>query len=122
LEPEYHHNILGIETPLWTEFVPNRARLDWQVFPRLLAVAETAWLDPMKKDLASFHQRLPIFLKQLDVKNVGYSKLMDSNPPFHKRIFGALTLLQAGKGERSATLCDSHSTPSQPDRWQPDQQ
>jgi hexosaminidase len=122
LEPEYHHNILGIETPIWTEFVPSRARLDWQVFPRLLAVAETAWLDPRKKDLASFQQRLPAFLKQLDARKVGYANLIDSNPPIHKRIFGALTLLQAGKGERSTTLSDSHSTPSQSDRWQPDQQ
>jgi hexosaminidase len=100
LEPEYHHNILGIETPLWTEFVPNRARLDWQVFPRLLAVAETAWLDPRKKDLASFHQRLPAFLKQLDVKNVGYALSSDANPPVYKRLFGSLSLLQAGKGKR----------------------
>ncbi len=100
LEPEYHHNILGIETPLWTEFVPNRARLDWQVFPRLLAVAETAWLDPRKKDLASFHQRLPAFLKQLDVKNVGYALSSDANPPVYKRLFGSLSLLQAGKGQR----------------------
>ena len=55
LESEFHKNILGIETPLWTEFVPLAARLDWQVFPRLIAVAETAWLDPQKKDLNSFH-------------------------------------------------------------------
>ncbi len=100
LEPEYHHNILGIETPLWTEFVPNRARLNWQVFPRLLAVAETAWLEPRKKDLVSFHQRLPIFLKQLDVKNVGYALYSDANPPVYKRLFGALSLMQAGKGQR----------------------
>lgn len=100
LEHEFHNNILGIETPLWTEFVPNRARLDWQVFPRLLAVAETAWLDPMKKDLTSFQQRLPAFLKQLDDKNVGYALFSDINPPVSKRMFGALSLVQAGKGKR----------------------
>lgn len=116
LEPEYHHNILGIETPLWTEFVPNRPRLDWQVFPRLLAVAETAWLEPMKKDLTSFHQRLPTFLKQLDAKNIGYALFSDANLPAYKRMFGALSLVQAGRGERSATLPDSHSTPSRLDR------
>lgn len=100
LEPEYHHNILGIETPLWTEFVPNRARLDWQIFPRLLAVAETAWLDPRKKDLTSFHQRLPAILKQLDAKNVGYALFEDANPPLYKRLLGSLSLVQAGKGQR----------------------
>ncbi|MBE0686856.1 MAG: family 20 glycosylhydrolase, partial [Anaerolineaceae bacterium] len=100
LEPEFHHNILGIETPLWTEFVPTRERLDWQVFPRLLAIAETAWLEPRKKDLTSFHQRLPVILKQLDAKNVGYALFSDANPPVYKRMFGALSLVQAGKGQR----------------------
>lgn len=99
LEREYHGNILGIEAPLWTEFVPSRARLDWQVFPRLLAVAEAAWLAAEKKDLGSFHERLPAFLAQMDQKNIGYAKLSDANPPFYNRIFGALTLVQAGKGQ-----------------------
>ena len=100
LESEYHQNILGIETPLWTEFVPSRARLDWQVYPRLLAVAETAWLAPEKKNLSSFQQRLPALLAQLDDKNIGYAKLSDANPPLHNRMLGALTLVQAGKRQR----------------------
>ncbi|HSM25198.1 MAG TPA: family 20 glycosylhydrolase, partial [Anaerolineaceae bacterium] len=100
LETGYHANILGIESPLWTEFVPSRVRLDWQIFPRLLAVAESAWSLPETKDLASFHKRLPAILKQLDDKNIGYAKLSDTNPPIHKRMFGALSLVQAGKGQR----------------------
>lgn len=100
LETEYHQNILGIETPLWTEFVPSRARLDWQIFPRLLAVAESAWVAPEKKDLGSFHQRLSAILLMLDKENVGYAKISDANPPLFKRLFGALTLMQAGKGQR----------------------
>ncbi|MDO9086201.1 MAG: beta-N-acetylhexosaminidase [Anaerolineaceae bacterium] len=100
LESSLYANILGIEAPLWTEFVPNRARLDWQIFPRLLAVAETAWLDPGKKDLTSFHQRLPGLLKQLDAKNIGYALLSDANPPVYQRLSGPLSLVQAGKGQR----------------------
>ena len=101
LEPEYHKNILGIETPLWTEFIPSRQRLDWQVFPRLIAVAETAWLEPHKKDLTSFHHRLPSFLDQLDANNIGYALLTDANPSWFNRLTGPVTLLQAGKGTRS---------------------
>lgn len=100
LEPDYHKNILGIETPLWTEFIPSRQRLDWQVFPRLLAVAETAWLQPQNKDLSSFHQRLTPFLKLLDNKNVGYALLSDANPSFIKRLTGPVTLLQASQVTR----------------------
>ena len=100
LESQYHPNILGIETPLWTEFVPSRTRLDWQIFPRLLAAAETAWLQPEKKNLASFQQRLAVLLTQLDAKNIGYAELSDANPPVHNRFFGAISLIQAGKGQR----------------------
>jgi len=101
LEPEFQSNILGIEAPLWTEFVPTRVRLEWQVFPRLLAIAETAWLQPEKKDLKQFHQRLPALLNQLELHNIGYAQYAKVNPPFSQQVFGALTLLQAGKGERS---------------------
>jgi hexosaminidase len=102
LEPEFHSNILGIEAPLWTEFVPSRARLDWQIFPRLFAVAETAWLELEKKDLASFHQRLPNILKQLDDKNIGYAQILNANPPISKRLLGPISLLQAGKGQKES--------------------
>lgn len=101
LEREYHANVLGIEAPLWTEFVPSRARLEWQVFPRLLAVAETAWLDAEKKNLTGFHERITGFLAQMDRENIGYAKLGDANPLFHKRVFGGLSLVQAGKGVRN---------------------
>jgi hexosaminidase len=100
LESSFHTNILGIEAPLWTEFVPSRARLDWQIFPRLLAVAETAWLEPGKKDLSSFHHRLPKFLQQMDAKKLGYALLSDANLPVYKRLLGPISLLQAGKGKR----------------------
>jgi N-acetyl-beta-hexosaminidase len=74
--------------------------LDWQIFPRLLAIAETAWLEPLKKDLSSFHNRLPKFLEQMDAKEVGYSLLSDANPAIYKRLVGPISLLQAGKGKR----------------------
>jgi hexosaminidase len=34
-------SILGLEFLLWLEWVPDRARLDYQVYPRLTAMAET---------------------------------------------------------------------------------
>lgn len=99
LGPEYSSNILGIEAPLWTEYAPNQARLDWQLFPRLLAVAETAWLQPEKKNLNSFHQRLKEFNRLLDAKSVGYAKINQANPPAWTRILAPLTLIQPGKGQ-----------------------
>lgn len=95
LEPEFYQNILGIETPLWTEFVPNRPRLDYQVFPRLIAVAESAWLMPEKKNYTSFERRLLNLLPQLDRDGILYAPQADWNPPQWKRLWGPVSILQA---------------------------
>jgi hexosaminidase len=43
LTEEESSHILGLEPPLWTEWVPGKARMDFQTYPRLTAFAETAW-------------------------------------------------------------------------------
>jgi hexosaminidase len=87
-------NILGVEAPLWTEFVPNRARLDFQVFPRLLAVAETGWTTREQKDWVDFRLRLTDFLPRLDALGLRYARSREVEPPWFKRIFGLLTIAQ----------------------------
>jgi hexosaminidase len=87
-------NILGVEAPLWTEFVPNRARLDYQTFPRLLALAETGWTDRENKDLASFMARLAQFEKRLDIHRIKYARGRDVEPPWYKKLFGLFTIPQ----------------------------
>ncbi len=100
LEERFHKNILGIEAPLWTEFVPNRDRLDWQVFPRLLAVAESAWLSPVKKDYAHFRQRLLSIHKQMDQADIGYAPINAAEPAAIQRLWGPISLFQEGKQVR----------------------
>ena len=94
LEPQYHKNVLGIEAPLWTEWVPNWDRLDWQTFPRLIAVAETGWTPKSRKDYDFFRERLPQILKRLKKYGVKSTELEDVDPPFLKRIFKLHTILQ----------------------------
>jgi len=87
-------NIIGVEAPLWSEFVPNRARLDYQTFPRLLAVAETGWTARDQKDLAGFLTRLTDFQKRLDLFNIRYARGGDVEPSWLKRVFGLFTIAQ----------------------------
>jgi hexosaminidase len=75
LEPSMHERVLGIEAPIWTERVPNLHRMDFQVFPRLCAYAETAWSPIMKKNYSNFRQRLQLLLLRLDHLNVYYAPL-----------------------------------------------
>jgi N-acetyl-beta-hexosaminidase len=36
-------NVLGVEAPLWTETITNRADMDYMFFPRLIGIAEIGW-------------------------------------------------------------------------------
>jgi hexosaminidase len=79
---------------MWTEFVPNRARLDYQTYPRLTAFAETGWSPREKKDLEDFWKRLAVFLLRLDELGVEYARGNDVEPPWFKRLFGVFTIAQ----------------------------
>jgi hexosaminidase len=74
LESKFHKSILGIEACLWTEFVKNNKSLEWQAFPRLIAISETGWSPKNKKDFKSFQKRLEKFNIWLDLFEISYVK------------------------------------------------
>ncbi len=77
LEEKFHKNILGLEACLWTEYVKNKDKLEWQAFPRLIAVAETGWTPKNKRNFESFLERLDSFLPLLKALDVNYPKKED---------------------------------------------
>ncbi len=87
-------NILGLETPMWTEWVPNRARLDYQTYPRLTAFAEVGWTQGAQQNYADFWDRLSTFNQRLDIHGVQYALEADWDPPWYRRIFGIFTIAQ----------------------------
>jgi hexosaminidase len=78
LDEEAAASILGVESPLWTEWVPNQARLHYQVYPRLTALAETGWTPKEEKSLPDFRHRLQRFLPRLDMLGVHYAPLREA--------------------------------------------
>ncbi len=94
LEKKYHVNILGIEAPLWTEWVRNIGELEWQTFPRLVAVAENGWTLKNEKNYRAFKNRLEILLKRLDLLEVNYADKEIIDPGFFKRLFGFYTMFK----------------------------
>jgi hexosaminidase len=87
-------HILGLEAPLWSEFVPSRRRLDYQTYPRLTAFAETGWTPRAAKNLKDFRRRLPVFLQRLDKLGVEYAPLRQVEPSKFRQFWGVLTILQ----------------------------
>ncbi|MFD4695269.1 beta-N-acetylhexosaminidase [Streptomyces sp. NPDC058463] len=68
-------HIIGTQANVWTEVMQNRARVDYQVFPRLAAFAEVAWSRlpaPGERDFADFERRMGTHYARLDALGVDY--------------------------------------------------
>ncbi|CAL1519414.1 beta-N-acetylhexosaminidase [Chitinophaga sp. MM2321] len=64
-------HILGIQANFWSHIDRTQARIDAQLFPRLLALAERAWSSADDKDYEKFNTRKMYhrnWLKYMDVK------------------------------------------------------
>ncbi|MEU5975156.1 beta-N-acetylhexosaminidase [Streptomyces sp. NPDC047315] len=75
LTPEAAKHVIGTQANVWTEVMQERARVDYQVFPRLVALAEVAWSQlpaPEERDFADFERRMGAHYPRLDALGVGY--------------------------------------------------
>ncbi|MFE2018666.1 beta-N-acetylhexosaminidase [Streptomyces sp. NPDC059499] len=75
LSEEAAGHIIGTQANVWTEVMQNRARVDYQVFPRLAAFAEVAWSRlpaPGERDFADFERRMGTHYARLDALGVDY--------------------------------------------------
>ncbi|HEY8559366.1 MAG TPA: family 20 glycosylhydrolase [Pyrinomonadaceae bacterium] len=64
--------VLGAQANLWTEYVKTPDKVEYMVFPRMLALAEVVWSPLEKKDFADFRSRLAAHFPRLDKQNVNY--------------------------------------------------
>ena len=72
LTRDYEDQVMGLQFSLWTERVADAKRLDYMTFPRLVAVAESAWTPAKSKECSLFMQKLPYFLQFLGEKGIYY--------------------------------------------------
>lgn len=68
-------NVLGVQANMWTGYPPQRSeqRVDQYAFPKLAALAEVAWSDPGRRDLADFLARYPALEQRLVALGVDVS-------------------------------------------------
>lgn len=52
--PEKRHLIWGVQANMWTEYAYGPEDVEYQLFPRTLALAELAWSLPANKDFGRF--------------------------------------------------------------------
>ncbi|EHZ7120907.1 beta-N-acetylhexosaminidase [Vibrio vulnificus] len=67
-----HKRIWGIQTALWCEIINNPERMDYMVFPRIIALAEACWTQKEHRDWHDFLSRLKGHLPLLDKQGIKY--------------------------------------------------
>jgi hexosaminidase len=74
LTPAQAKYIWGVQANVWTEYMPNQKQREYMIFPRILALAENAWIPQGRKNYPDFKRRLMALLRHYDVMGVNYFK------------------------------------------------
>lgn len=67
-----HKDILGVESPLWSETVTNLDEIEYLAFPRLVAHAEIGWTASKDRKWDNFKQRLGAQAKNMDALGINF--------------------------------------------------
>lgn len=62
----------GVQINMWTHNIDSEAKIEYQLYPRLLAFAEVGWTNPVQKSYLNFKQRILQANKILSKKKYNY--------------------------------------------------
>jgi len=83
------HHILGAQVNSWTEYKYNEEGMDYDKYPRLIALAELNWTPKDKKDYKDFERRIDNQRVRLDMHNINYYIPMpEDKGPFTMNYWG----------------------------------
>ena len=60
--------VYGVQGNLWVEYIPTPEPVEYMIYPRILALAETAWSAPERKSWPDFHTRALSAVADLQAK------------------------------------------------------
>ncbi|HWY24310.1 MAG TPA: family 20 glycosylhydrolase [Nevskia sp.] len=118
LDAQQARHIIGMQANVWTEHIATPALVEHAVFPRLAALAETAWSPATAHDWPGFLRRLLPMLDRYRALGIAYA-----GSAFSVQVAalpggpGAATLslsTQSGEGEIRYTLDGADPGPSSP--------
>jgi hexosaminidase len=73
LTKEESKYVLGAQGNVWTEYMQTEDKVEYMMFPRIVALSEVVWSKPENKDYESFKSRLIQYQKRLDMLDVNYA-------------------------------------------------
>ncbi len=83
-------SIIGIESPIWTEFIDNDNKLEYMCFPRWFAVAELAWSKKKNKDYKKFLGVLKNLAVSYRQNGLNIADEKEWDPPVFSRLMNTL--------------------------------
>ncbi len=72
IEVDKRHHILGAQGNMWNEYNYTEADMEYDIYPKILALAEVTWTPTGRKDYADFERRLENNRVRLDLHGIGY--------------------------------------------------
>src|SRR5208283_1772086 len=70
--PELAQHILGLQASMWTHIAVTEKAIDYQIFPRLLALAEVAWTPQPLRYWSDFSSRAITHFSRLRSLDIEY--------------------------------------------------
>lgn len=74
LNAEEAKHILGVQGNVWTEYMETPEKVEYMVYPRACAIAESGWTAKAKKNWPNFGLRMKTHFERLAAMKVNYSK------------------------------------------------
>lgn len=80
IDADKKNKLWGVETCLWTEFVPDIKKAGYQMFPRMGAFSETAWTAEKNKNYDRFCEKIPFYEHLIATYGMNYAKMKNAMP------------------------------------------
>ncbi|MCR5782563.1 MAG: beta-N-acetylhexosaminidase [Clostridia bacterium] len=82
-----YENVIGVETPIWTEYIRENKKLERFLFPRVIAVAQTAWSEK-RFDYDGFIDETEYITKIIKDKGIIFEDEREWGRPKYSTAFG----------------------------------
>ena len=90
IAPVMQKHVIGVEAPLWTEYVCDFEKLCYMFFPRIAAVAEVGWSKEENLDSTEFEKRFRKITPLLKSMGINPAKPEEWNPTPIQRLTGTV--------------------------------
>lgn len=70
-------HILGAQINVWTEYIGNTKKLEYMIFPRLIAFSEVLWSNKEIRNWKKFEEKLPAIKSVLKKEGINYCDVVE---------------------------------------------